>query len=50
MFKKKGYIAIDRKAVDEEKLMEKALEAGAEDVREDDGTSRSSRHPRISRR
>jgi YebC/PmpR family DNA-binding regulatory protein len=38
MFKKKGYIAIDRKAVDEEKLMEKALEAGAEDVREDDGT------------
>ncbi len=42
MFKKKGYIAIDRKAVDEEKLMEKALEAGAEDVREDD--------PRISRR
>jgi YebC/PmpR family DNA-binding regulatory protein len=38
MFKKKGYIAIDRKAVDEEKLMEKALEAGAEDVREDDST------------
>ncbi len=38
MFKKKGYIALDRKAVDEEKLMEKALEAGAEDVREDDST------------
>jgi YebC/PmpR family DNA-binding regulatory protein len=38
MFKKKGYIAIDRQAVDEEKLMEKALEAGAEDVREDEGT------------
>jgi YebC/PmpR family DNA-binding regulatory protein len=38
MFKKKGYIAIDRKAVDEEKLMEKALEAGAEDVREDEST------------
>jgi YebC/PmpR family DNA-binding regulatory protein len=38
MFKKKGYIAIDRKAVDEEKLMEKALEAGAEDVREDEVT------------
>jgi YebC/PmpR family DNA-binding regulatory protein len=36
MFKKKGYIAIDRKAVDEDKLMEKALEAGAEDVREDE--------------
>jgi len=38
MFKKKGYIAIDRKAVDEEKLMEKALEAGADDVREDKTT------------
>jgi YebC/PmpR family DNA-binding regulatory protein len=38
MFKKKGYIAIDRKAVDEDKLMEKALEAGAEDVREDETT------------
>jgi YebC/PmpR family DNA-binding regulatory protein len=38
MFKKKGYIAIDRKDVDEEKLMEKALEAGAEDVREDETT------------
>jgi YebC/PmpR family DNA-binding regulatory protein len=38
MFKKKGYLAIDRKAVDEEKLMEKALEAGAEDVREDETT------------
>ncbi len=38
MFKKKGYIAFDRQAVDEEKLMEKALEAGAEDVREDETT------------
>ena len=38
MFKKKGYIAIERRAVDEEKLMEKALEAGAEDVREDEAT------------
>jgi len=38
MFKKKGYIAIDREDVDEEKLMEKALEAGAEDVREDETT------------
>jgi YebC/PmpR family DNA-binding regulatory protein len=37
MFKKKGYLAIDRKSIDEEKLMEKALEAGAEDVREDEG-------------
>ena len=38
MFKKKGYIAVDRKAIDEEKLMEKALEAGAEDVRGEDGS------------
>jgi YebC/PmpR family DNA-binding regulatory protein len=38
MFKKKGYIAIERLAVDEEKLMEKALDAGAEDVREDETT------------
>jgi YebC/PmpR family DNA-binding regulatory protein len=38
MFKKKGYIAIERQAVEEETLMEKALEAGAEDVREDETT------------
>jgi YebC/PmpR family DNA-binding regulatory protein len=38
MFKKRGYIALDRQAVDEETLMEKALEAGAEDVREEDGS------------
>jgi YebC/PmpR family DNA-binding regulatory protein len=38
MFKKKGYIALDRKLLDEETLMEKALEAGAEDVREDETT------------
>ncbi len=38
MFNKKGYIAIERSAVDEETLMEKALEAGAEDVREDETT------------
>jgi YebC/PmpR family DNA-binding regulatory protein len=38
MFRKKGYLAIDRAAIDEEKLMEKALEAGAEDVRDEDGS------------
>ncbi len=38
MFKKKGYIAIDRTAIDEDKLMEKALDAGAEDVRGEDGS------------
>jgi YebC/PmpR family DNA-binding regulatory protein len=37
MFKKKGYIAIESKSVGEEKLMEIALDAGAEDIREDDG-------------
>ena len=36
MFDKKGYIAVDNKAVDEEALMEAALDAGAEDIREDD--------------
>jgi YebC/PmpR family DNA-binding regulatory protein len=37
MFDKKGYIVIEADAIDEDTLMEKALEAGAEDVREDDG-------------
>jgi transcriptional/translational regulatory protein YebC/TACO1 len=36
MFDKKGYIAVESEAVDEEILMEAALEAGAEDIREDD--------------
>ncbi|UCH22946.1 MAG: YebC/PmpR family DNA-binding transcriptional regulator [Deltaproteobacteria bacterium] len=36
MFDKKGYLAIQKKAVDEETLMEMALDAGAEDIREDD--------------
>jgi YebC/PmpR family DNA-binding regulatory protein len=35
MFDKKGYIAVENKAVDEESLMEAALDAGAEDIRED---------------
>ena len=36
MFDKKGYFSVDKAAVTEEKLMEIALDAGAEDVREDD--------------
>jgi len=36
MFDKKGYIVVERAAVDEDTLMEVALDAGAEDVREDD--------------
>jgi len=38
MFDKKGYLAIEKKAVDEDSLMETAIEAGAEDVREDNGS------------
>ena len=36
MFDKKGSILIDKETVDEEELMDKALEAGAEDVIEED--------------
>jgi YebC/PmpR family DNA-binding regulatory protein len=36
MFEKKGYIVVENDAADEDTLMEVALEAGAEDVREDD--------------
>jgi YebC/PmpR family DNA-binding regulatory protein len=36
MFEKKGYIAVDSKKVEEEVLMEAALEGGADDIREDD--------------
>jgi YebC/PmpR family DNA-binding regulatory protein len=36
MFDKKGYIVVERSAIDEETLMETTLDAGAEDVREDD--------------
>ena len=32
MFEKKGYVAIDQKSISEEKLLEVALEAGAEDL------------------
>jgi transcriptional/translational regulatory protein YebC/TACO1 len=38
IFEKKGDIAFDRAVIGEEALMEAALEAGAEDVREDNGT------------
>lgn len=36
MFDKKGYLCVDKQVVDEERLMEIALEAGAEDIREDE--------------
>jgi len=38
MFDRKGLIVINREGIDEEKVMETAIEAGAEDVREEDGT------------
>jgi YebC/PmpR family DNA-binding regulatory protein len=37
MFDKKGYIVIESKSVEEEILMEIALDAGAEDIKEDNG-------------
>ncbi len=36
IFSKKGYLSFDRQAIDGDKLMELALEAGAEDVTEDE--------------
>jgi YebC/PmpR family DNA-binding regulatory protein len=38
MFDSKGYIDVEKKVVDEDKLMETAIEAGAEDVREDNNS------------
>jgi len=35
LFDKKGYILVEKSVIDEDTLMETALEAGAEDVRED---------------
>jgi YebC/PmpR family DNA-binding regulatory protein len=35
-FEKKGYLAVEKSAADEDKLMEIALEAGADDLRSDD--------------
>ncbi|MCP4692439.1 MAG: YebC/PmpR family DNA-binding transcriptional regulator [Desulfobacterales bacterium] len=36
MFEKKGYINVEKSAVDEETLMDAALEAGADDIREEE--------------
>jgi len=38
MFDKKGYVEVSKDGVEEDALMEVALEAGAEDVREEDAT------------
>jgi YebC/PmpR family DNA-binding regulatory protein len=39
IFAKKGYLTFEKNAVDEEKLMTLALDAGAEDIRSDDSTN-----------
>ncbi len=38
MFTKKGYIVVENSAVEEDVLMDVSIDAGAEDVREDNGT------------
>jgi YebC/PmpR family DNA-binding regulatory protein len=38
MFHKKGVLAVEKSGVEEDRLMEIALEAGADDVADDDGT------------
>lgn len=38
MFKKKGVIAVEKSQIDEDRLMEIALDAGADDVEQDDGS------------
>ncbi len=38
IFSKKGYLSFEKQTVDEDKIMELALDAGAEDVRGDDDT------------
>jgi YebC/PmpR family DNA-binding regulatory protein len=38
IFSKKGYLSFERGAVDEDRIMELALDAGAEDVRDDEDT------------
>lgn len=38
MFEKKGYIVVDKKARSEEELFELAIEAGADDLRDDEDT------------
>jgi YebC/PmpR family DNA-binding regulatory protein len=38
MFEKKGYIVVDKAAKSEEELFELAIEAGADDLRDDEGT------------
>lgn len=45
MFQKKGLIAVEKSAADEDRLMEVALEAGADDIAEQDGIFQVSTAP-----
>ena len=50
LFEKKGYIPVDAAKVDEDKLMSIALDAGAEDMQQEEGSSPSPRSPATARR
>ena len=51
MFTKKGYIVIEKAKADEEKLMAAVLDAGADDLQDDERQLGSAeRRPRRSRR
>jgi YebC/PmpR family DNA-binding regulatory protein len=50
MFEKKGLVVVDKASVDEESLLELALNAGAEDVRDDGDEFEVVTEPGISRR
>jgi YebC/PmpR family DNA-binding regulatory protein len=46
LFEKKGYILVDSGKVDEDRLLSIALEAGAEDMQQEDGNVAVTTHPR----
>jgi YebC/PmpR family DNA-binding regulatory protein len=45
MFDKKGTILVDKQSIDEEELLDKALESGAEDVEEEDNVFQVTTNP-----
>ena len=50
MFEKKGYIVVEKAKADEDTLMAAAIDAGADDMRDDGEAGRSCRRPMRSRR
>ena len=50
MFDKKGYIVVDKAKADEDTLMAAAIDAGADDMRDDGEAGKSCRRPTRSRR